>query len=224
MNKIFYFFILTFILSPIVVEAAIRFNVIQQCGPINYCFDDPDIDELVRLCESAANICNNNEGITSSCYLVDSCENTVPNPGTVGPPILDTCPEEEGYGPCTVQPDSDPDCEEDSTAEGCVNQIPDPVYTPPESYTITERVQNPIQSVTVIELISKLFTALIYIAIPLAILALVFTGFQFVAAQGKEEVLTKAKKNALYVVVGLAIVLGARFIVSIIEATLSVLN
>lgn len=89
---------------------------------------------------------------------------------------------------------------------------------------ITESLNNPIESENFVDLINKFLTALIYIAIPVSVLAVVFVGFQFVTGQGNEDKLKTAKQNALYVVIGLLIIFGARLILSIIQSTLSALS
>lgn len=62
------------------------------------------------------------------------------------------------------------------------------------------------------------------IGIPVATLFIVWAGFLFVVARGKPEALTKAKANALYVAIGVAVFLGAWFLAQIIAATIQALG
>ena len=70
------------------------------------------------------------------------------------------------------------------------------------------------------ELILKIINFLIILAIPFAVLMLVWAGFQFATAQGSEEKLTKAKKNLLWTVAGIAVILASQAIVSYITEIL----
>lgn len=51
--------------------------------------------------------------------------------------------------------------------------------------------------------------AVIYIGIPIIALAIIYTGFLFVSAQGNPEALKKAKNSLLYTLIGAALLLGA---------------
>ncbi len=56
------------------------------------------------------------------------------------------------------------------------------------------------------------------------ILMMVFVGFKFVTAQGKETALTEAKKALLYTVIGALILLGAKAITVGICSTTNALS
>lgn len=47
------------------------------------------------------------------------------------------------------------------------------------------------------------------VGVPIVALAIIYTGFLFVSAQGNSEALTKAKKSLLYTLIGAALLLGA---------------
>ena len=50
-------------------------------------------------------------------------------------------------------------------------------------------------------------------------LAIIYSGFLFVAARGNSEKLTKAKDTLLYTIIGAAILLGAWAIATMISST-----
>ena len=73
-------------------------------------------------------------------------------------------------------------------------------------------IQNPISPVSSFpQLIVRISAALRTIVMPLAIAALIFVGFKFVAgaAKGSDKDLTDAKKMLWWVLIGTAIIIGA---------------
>ena len=54
---------------------------------------------------------------------------------------------------------------------------------------------------------------------PIIVLAIIYSGFLFVAAQGNSEKLGEAKKALLYTLVGAAILLGSLAIAELIKNT-----
>jgi hypothetical protein len=73
---------------------------------------------------------------------------------------------------------------------------------------------------TVGELISKIAAFLIKLATVLAGLALIWAGFQFVTAQGKEEAINKAKKNLIWTIAGIFVILASQIIISFVTEIL----
>ena len=106
----------------------------------------------------------------------------------------------------------------------CENQEIVPTYEAPVAYEITNRIKNPLESNDIFELIRKLYRGIMMIIIPLLIVFVVYSGFIFVTAQGNDEKLKKAKANAKYAAIGIAIILGAEIIISILESLLTVLS
>ena len=90
-------------------------------------------------------------------------------------------------------------------------------YTPPEPYTVDANLSNPITSDNVTTLLEKLYRGFIAIVVPILVLVLVYSGFIFVTAQGNEEKLKTAKRNAGYVVVGLIIILAAEVLIAVFK-------
>jgi len=84
---------------------------------------------------------------------------------------------------------------------------------------------NPLGSVNNLwDLLKNIFTALIDLAIPVAILYLVYSGYLFVTAGGDEKQINTAKENFKWTVVGIAVLLGARALVDMLKATITGLN
>lgn len=88
------------------------------------------------------------------------------------------------------------------------------------------KIQNPLRKeissipALIYELINLAMTAGVY----LAVLALIWVGFTFVLAQGNDTKISNAKKALLYVIIGIAILLGSKLIVEVIKNTLSQFN
>jgi hypothetical protein len=79
---------------------------------------------------------------------------------------------------------------------------------------------NPIPSVdSVPELIRIFLEGALKIGIPVVALAVIYSGFLFVAARGNPEKLNKAKDALLYTLIGAAILLGSWAIAELISAT-----
>ncbi len=82
---------------------------------------------------------------------------------------------------------------------------------------------NPLESDSLLELFGKIVQTVVRIAAVLLIFAFVWVGFQFAAAQGNTEKLSKARMALLWTVVGAAIILGAEGIAMVIGATAATL-
>ncbi len=83
------------------------------------------------------------------------------------------------------------------------------------------KLVNPINSDSLNGLIKTLLEGLIKIGIPIIALAIVYSGFLFVAARGNSEKLGHAKDTLLYTIIGAAILLGSWAIAQLIGATVS---
>ncbi len=81
---------------------------------------------------------------------------------------------------------------------------------------------NPIPNVTSLnDLLKDILQGVIKIGIPIITLALIYSGFLFVTAQGNSEKLKSAKKALLYTVIGAAVLLGSWAIAQLIHSTVS---
>ena len=89
------------------------------------------------------------------------------------------------------------------------------------AYTVV--INNPIPSYgTLPAFIQMLLTLFMFIMTPVLVLAVVYTGFLFVTAQGNEKSLGDAKKALVWTLAGAVIVLGAKVIAEMIRGTMSV--
>lgn len=79
---------------------------------------------------------------------------------------------------------------------------------------------NPLDNINSLEdLLAKVLDAVVELGVIAVTLALVFVGFKFVAAQGREEELKNAKAALLWTVVGGLILLGVKAIALVIQET-----
>ena len=82
------------------------------------------------------------------------------------------------------------------------------------------KIKNPLgETKTVEEVMEKLLVGVIKIGIPIVALAIIYSGFLFVKAQGNPEELTKAKEALLYSLIGAAVLLGAWAITKVVFDT-----
>lgn len=82
---------------------------------------------------------------------------------------------------------------------------------------------NPLKAGSITELISAVLHGIVQLGSILLVLALVYVGFLFVAAQGAEEKIRDARNALLWTVVGGLILLGAETIARVIGATVEAL-
>ena len=78
-------------------------------------------------------------------------------------------------------------------------------------------ITNPLKHKTFDELIKAIIVFLRNLALAVTALVIVLSGFYFVTAAGDPAKVTKAKQMILYALIGLAIVLAAEGIVTLIE-------
>jgi hypothetical protein len=70
---------------------------------------------------------------------------------------------------------------------------------------------------SVSELIMKVVNFVIDIAIPVAVVMIIWSGFMFVTAQGNDEKINRAKKNLVWTVTGLIIIVSSQLLVGYIQ-------
>ena len=83
------------------------------------------------------------------------------------------------------------------------------------------KLVNPINANDFGSFIKTLLGGLIKIGIPVIAVAIIYSGFLFVAARGNSEKLSKAKDTLLYTLIGAAILLGSLAIAQLIQATVT---
>lgn len=146
------------------------------------------------------------------------------NGGSGGSPDLDL--DKDGIinslDPCPKDPD--PLCQKnivvDCSQPGAVddpetNCLRDPLET--ECYLDFQGNQV-CETNNVFTLIYKVVRGLTTILIMLSVVAIIYAGLQFVTAQGSDTKITNAKKTMTNVLIGVALILGSRIIVEIINA------
>lgn len=84
------------------------------------------------------------------------------------------------------------------------------------------KISNPLKGDgNIFAFINSVIDAAIKLGAILAVLAIIYAGFLFVTAQGDETKIETAKKVLLYTAIGIAILLGARVISSVITTTVT---
>ncbi len=98
-----------------------------------------------------------------------------------------------------------------------------PVVSLAQDATGQTKVVNPISSQTINQLIKNILEGALKIGLPIITLAIIYSGFLFVSAQGNSEKLGEAKKALLYTLIGAGILLGSWAIAQLIVDTVKAL-
>ncbi len=85
-------------------------------------------------------------------------------------------------------------------------------------------LESPLRFKTIAEFVEGLLRAVVYIALPIISLFIVYAGFKFVTAQGNQGKITEARDNFMYVVIGAILILGAWAIAQLIGGTINELR
>ena len=88
--------------------------------------------------------------------------------------------------------------------------------------TVNASIANPLGTTgpqNLPDFIKAIIKIVLIVGIPILALAIIYSGFLFVKAQGNPESLTKAKNSLLYTVIGGALLLGAFVIATAIGQT-----
>jgi hypothetical protein len=96
---------------------------------------------------------------------------------------------------------------------------PDYVTNPPSN--TYPKLRNPLQANNIEKLLFSVVDIMIFIGVIVAVFVFIYIGFKFVMAQGNDEALKDAKRWFMYAVIGTAILIGSKLIVSVIENTLT---
>jgi len=87
------------------------------------------------------------------------------------------------------------------------------------------KLKNPIGNIKSLEaFINEILGVVITIATPVAILAIIYSGFLFVKAQGNDSKLTEAKEVLKWTLIGIMVLLGAQLLSSVIAGTITSLK
>lgn len=85
-------------------------------------------------------------------------------------------------------------------------------------------IENPIGPDSIQELLAVILSAIVQIAIPFLVLAVMWVGFLFVAARGNPEKLSKAKQALFFTLIGALIILGAQTLATVLSGTIEQLT
>lgn len=81
-------------------------------------------------------------------------------------------------------------------------------------------IQNPLKVDSLGGLIEAFVEIFTYLVVILAVLSLVYVGLRYILARGNPEEMKKMSSWLLYIVIGVAIVIGARILVGVVINTL----
>ena len=87
---------------------------------------------------------------------------------------------------------------------------------------ISTKIVNPLGKTgpqNIPDFIKEIIKIVVKIGTPVIVLAIIYTGFLFVKAQGNSEAITKAKTSLMYVLIGAVLLLGAFVIANAIGST-----
>lgn len=87
-----------------------------------------------------------------------------------------------------------------------------------------QAIANPLKFCTLQGLLFAILDAAIQLGTVILTLALIYTGFLFVAARGKEESIKKARTALLFTIIGGLILLGSKTIALVIQDTVTSLT
>jgi len=91
--------------------------------------------------------------------------------------------------------------------------------------TEATKLDNPIKGVKDIPtLVEKLLRIVLKIGAPLVALAIIYTGYLFIAAQGKPDKIKDAKNALLFTLIGALILLGAYVIAESVVGTINAIR
>lgn len=96
----------------------------------------------------------------------------------------------------------------------------DPNPKPAESGQKFVQLQNPLKVNNVREVIFFIVDMAVYVGVSFSILAIIWTGFKMVMAQGNSKEIEDARSRLLWILIGLAVLLSSKVIVDIVQNTL----
>lgn len=94
-----------------------------------------------------------------------------------------------------------------------------PALTFAQSGTLNNPLNPSISSVPAF--VEGALRAVVYIALPIIALFIVYAGFKYVLARGNESKITEAHQNFVYVVIGALLILGAWVLATLIGSTVT---
>ncbi len=88
--------------------------------------------------------------------------------------------------------------------------------------TVQTKIENPLGEngpQDIPDFIDRAIDIVLVVGVPIVVLAIIYSGFLFVSAQGNSEKLKKAKQAILYSIIGAVLLLGAFVIANAISDT-----
>ena len=85
-------------------------------------------------------------------------------------------------------------------------------------------LKNPIDSNTFTQLIDRIIEFILFLAVPVLVIAIIWVGLLFVLAQGNEGKLKTAKSNLFWTLVGAAVIIGAKLIKEVLKGTIGAIT
>ncbi|MFA6536347.1 MAG: hypothetical protein WC250_00845 [Candidatus Paceibacterota bacterium] len=86
------------------------------------------------------------------------------------------------------------------------------------------QICNPLQAGSLFNFLKEVLDGVLRFGTIIVVLAIIYSGFLFVKAQGNDEELKKAKETFQNVMIGAAILLGSWVIAQIIQATINTIT
>ncbi len=87
--------------------------------------------------------------------------------------------------------------------------------------TVEFNIENPITAESLVDLAKAIGKFLFQIAIPIAVIVIIYAGLLFLTSRGNEKQIATAKKALLYAVIGLAIILIGQGFFTLIKSILN---
>lgn len=111
--------------------------------------------------------------------------------------------------------------EEEEEAQPCLDPEGEAIPCPPdEDQEVVLELENPIAAESLVDLAKAIGRFLFQIAIPIAVIVIIYAGILFLTSQGKPEQINKAKTVLLYAVIGLAVILIGQGFFTLIKSIL----
>ncbi len=81
-------------------------------------------------------------------------------------------------------------------------------------------ITNPLQAKDLTELLNNIINFLLTLAAPIAVIMMIYAGYLFITASDNEEKVKTARKTMLYVVIGIAILILSKGVVTLVSSFL----
>ncbi len=92
---------------------------------------------------------------------------------------------------------------------------------PAVTFAADAKLESPFVYKTVSDFISTVLKAVVYLAMPVIALFLMYAGFKYIAARGNPGAINEAHQNFMYVIIGAALILGAWVLATLIGGTVT---